>query len=89
MSHDPPNLVSDTWIYRSLDYHSDLSFSEKLLKEERVAEAIKVPRINQVPIRGSFSISDFATIVGRESLLNRSSVMEMFCLEPQENHELF
>lgn len=89
MSHDPPNLVYDTRAYQSSNYHSDLSLSEKLLKEKRVAEVIKVPKINQVPIRGSFSISAFATIVGRENLLNRSSVMEMFCLEPQENHELF
>ncbi|KFF18364.1 hypothetical protein [Flavobacterium hydatis] len=87
MSHDPPNLDSDTLIYRSLYYHSDQSLGEKLVKEKKVAEDVKVPRINQVPIRGSFSISAFATIVGRDSLRNGSSVMETLCLNPQEVHQ--
>lgn len=87
MSHDPPNLDSDTWIYRNLYYRSDQSLGEKLLKEKKVAEVIKVPRINQVPIRGSFSISAFATIVGRDSLRNESSIMETLCLNLQENHQ--
>jgi hypothetical protein len=87
MSHDPPNLDSDTWIYRSLYYHSDQSLSKKLLKEKKVAEDIKVPRINQVPIRGSFSISAFATIVGRDSFRNGSSAMETLCLNTQEMHQ--
>ncbi|WP_409415490.1 hypothetical protein [Flavobacterium sp. PS2] len=87
MSHDPPNLDSDTWIYRNLYYHSDQSLGENFLKERKVAEVIKVPRINQVPIRGSFSISAFATIVGRDSLRNESSIMETLCLNLQENHQ--